>query len=173
MTEETVKISEKGLIKALVIARIAEEKGILPNDHKDILLDGFERLQAYINNELFWQNGWNQDKCDSLAVMVGIERANLRANELAKEASEELETDITEYNHPQRYTGEDGKDLIDRLEEGLMSEDQTRGFLRGNALKCLVSYKDKNGTDDLIKAREYITRLIAFEDGGDSDEKRD
>lgn len=55
MTEETVKISEKGLIKALVIARIAEEKGILPNDYKDILLDGFERLQAYINNELFWQ----------------------------------------------------------------------------------------------------------------------
>lgn len=77
MTEETVKISEKGLIKALVIARIAEE--------------------------------------------------------------------------------------------GLMSEDQTRGFLKGNALKCLVRYKDKNGTDDLIKAREYITRLIAFEDGGDSE----
>lgn len=85
----------------------------------------------------------------------------------------ELILNTTEYNYPQRYTGEDGKDLIDRFEEGLISEDQTRGFLRGNALKCLVRYKDKNGTDDLIKAREYITRLIAFEDGGDSDEKRD
>lgn len=85
----------------------------------------------------------------------------------------ELTLNINEYDHPQRYTGEDGKDLIDRFEEGLISEDQTRGFLRGNALKCLVRYKDKNGTDDLIKAREYITRLIAFEDGGDSDEKRD
>lgn len=82
--------------------------------------------------------------------------------------TEELETNTTEYNHPQRYTGEDGKDLIDRFEEGLISEDQTRGFLRGNALKCLVRYKDKNGIDDLIKAREYITRLIAFEDGGDN-----
>lgn len=168
MTEETVKISEKGLIKALVIARIAEEKGILPNDYKDILLDGFESLQAYINSDLLWHNDWSQDKCDSLAVMVGIKRANLRANEFTKEASEELETNTTEYNHPQRYTGEDGKDLIDRFEEGLISEDQTRGFLRGNALKCLVRYKDKNGIDDLIKAREYITRLIAFEDGGDN-----
>lgn len=168
MTEETVKISEKGLIKALVIARIAEEKGIFPNDYKDILLDGFESLQAYINSDLFWQNDWNQDKCDSLAVMVGIERANLRANEFTKETSEELEIDTPEYNYPQRYTGEDGKDLIDRFEEGLISEDQTRGFLRGNALKCLVRYKDKNRTDDLIKAREYITRLIVFEDGGDN-----
>ena len=168
MTEETVKISEKGLIKALVIARIAEEKGILPNDYKDILLDGFESLQAYINSDLFWQNDWNQDKCDSLAVMVGIERANLRANEFTKETSEELEIDTPEYNYLQRYTGEDGKDLIDRFEEGLISEDQTRGFLRGNALKCLVRYKDKIRTDDLIKAREYITRLIVFEDGGDN-----
>lgn len=168
MTEETVKISEKGLIKALVIARIAEEKGILPNDYKDILLDGFESLQAYINSDLFWQNDWNQDKCDSLAVMVGIERANLRANEFTKETSEELEIDTPEYNYPQRYKGEDGKDLIDRFEEGLIFEDQTRGFLRGNALKCLVRYKDKNGIDDLIKAREYITRLIAFEDEGDN-----
>lgn len=81
----------------------------------------------------------------------------------------ELILNITEYNHPQRYTCEDGKDLIrPRMEEGLISEDQTREFLRGNALKCLVRYKDKNGTDDLIKAREYITRLIAFEDGGDN-----
>lgn len=140
----------------------------MPNDYKDILLDGFESLQAYINSDLFWQNDWNQDKCDSLAVMVGIERANLRANEFTKETSEELEIDTPEYNYPQRYTGEDGKDLIDRFEEGLISEDQTRGFLRGNALKCLVRYKDKNRTDDLIKAREYITRLIVFEDGGDN-----
>ena len=168
MTEVTVKISEKGLIKALVIARIAEEKGILPNDYKDILLDGFESLQAYINSDLLWHNDWSQDKCDSLAVMVGIKRANLRANEFTKETSEELEIDTPEYNYPQRYTGEDGKDLIDRFEEGLISEDQTRGFLRGNALKCLVRYKDKNRTDDLIKAREYITRLIVFEDGGDN-----
>lgn len=37
----------------------------------------------------------------------------------------------TNYDHPQRYTGEDGM-------------------------------------NDLIKANEYLRRLIAFEDGGDS-----
>lgn len=74
----------------------------------------------------------------------------------------------TEYDHPQRYTGEDGKDLIDRFEKGLITKEQVRGFLKGNALKYLVRYEYKGGMDDLIKAHEYLTRLIAFEDGGDS-----
>lgn len=87
---------------------------------------------------------------------------------LEKERKEEKMT--TEYNHPQRYTGEDGKDLIDRMEEGLITEDQTRGFLKGNILKYVTRYEDKGGMDDLIKAHEYLTRLIAFEDGGDSDD---
>ena len=76
---------------------------------------------------------------------------------------------INNYNHPQRYTGEDGKDLIDRFEEGLIPEEQTRGFLKGNVLKYVVRYEDKGGMDDLIKANEYLRRLIAVEDGGDSE----
>lgn len=42
---------------------------------------------------------------------------------------------INNYDHPKRYTGEDSKDLIDRMEEGLITEEQTRGFLKGNILK--------------------------------------
>ena len=76
---------------------------------------------------------------------------------------------ISNYNHPKRYTGEDGKDLIDRFEEGLIPEEQTRGFLKGNVLKYVVRYEDKGGMDDLIKANEYLRRLIEFEDGGDSE----
>ena len=77
---------------------------------------------------------------------------------------------INNYDHPQRYTSEDGKDLIDRFEEGLISEEQARGFLKGNVLKYLVRYEDKGGMDDLLKANEYVIRLITFEDGGDSDD---
>lgn len=76
---------------------------------------------------------------------------------------------INNYNHPQRYTGEDGKDLIDRFEEGLIPEEQARGFLKGNVLKYVVRYEDKGGMDDLIKANEYLRRLIAFEDGEDGE----
>lgn len=77
---------------------------------------------------------------------------------------------INNYDHTQRYTSEDGKDLIDRFEEGLISEEQARGFLKGNVLKYLVRYEDKGGMDDLLKANEYLRRLITFEDGGDSDD---
>lgn len=76
---------------------------------------------------------------------------------------------INNYDHPQRYTGEDGKDLIDRFEEGLIPEEQTRGFLKGNVLKYVVRYEDKGGMDDLIKAHEYLRRLIEFEDGEDGE----
>lgn len=70
-------------------------------------------------------------------------------------------SNTNEYNHPQRYTG---KDLIDRFEEGLISEEQTRGFLKGNILKYVTRYESKDGTKDLLKAKEYLKRLIAFEE---------
>lgn len=33
----------------------------------------------------------------------------------------------------------------------------------GNIIKYVVRYKNKNGVKDLIKAREYIDRMIVFE----------
>ena len=73
-------------------------------------------------------------------------------------------SNATKYDHPQRYTGKDGKDLIDRLEEGMISKEQTRGFLKGNILKYVTRYESKDGTKDLLKAKEYLKRLIAFEE---------
>ena len=73
-------------------------------------------------------------------------------------------SNTNEYNHPQRYTGKDGKDLIDRFEEGLISEEQARGFLKGNILKYVTRYESKDGTKDLLKAQAYLKRLIAFEE---------
>ena len=63
-------------------------------------------------------------------------------------------SNTNEYNHPQRYTGKDGKDLIDRLEEGMISKEQVRGFLKGNILKYVTRYESKDGTKDLLKAKK-------------------
>ena len=38
-------------------------------------------------------------------------------------------------------------------------------FLQGNIIKYTVRYKDKNGLEDLYKARTYLDRLIEFEEG--------
>lgn len=36
------------------------------------------------------------------------------------------------------------------------------GFCEGNVVKYICRYKNKNGVEDLKKAREYIQRLIDF-----------
>lgn len=61
------------------------------------------------------------------------------------------------------YYEQGGKDLFDRFEDGLMPVDQIRGFYKGNVFKYITRYQDKNGVEDLQKARAYLERLIAFE----------
>lgn len=34
------------------------------------------------------------------------------------------------------------------------------GFVEGNIIKYVVRYKKKNGLEDLLKAKEYLNRLI-------------
>ena len=40
-------------------------------------------------------------------------------------------------------------------------------FIQGNVIKYLMRYKDKNGLQDLQKAKHYIDLLIEFEYGKD------
>lgn len=64
---------------------------------------------------------------------------------------------------PKYYRGEDGKDLFDRFEEGLLSKDEVRGFYKGNIVKYVARYQGKNGLQDLDKAGAYLHRLKQFE----------
>lgn len=44
-------------------------------------------------------------------------------------------------------------------------------YLRGNCLKYLCRYRDKNGTQDLLKARHYLDELITLEQEMDTREE--
>lgn len=44
--------------------------------------------------------------------------------------------------------------------EAWMSEDQFKGFLKGNVIKYLARCDDKGGKIDLEKARHYLDKLI-------------
>lgn len=65
---------------------------------------------------------------------------------------------------PNYYKGTDGKDLFDRFEEGLMNEMEVEGFYVGNIIKYVTRYRDKNGIEDLEKAKTYLQRLIDMEE---------
>lgn len=61
------------------------------------------------------------------------------------------------------YYREGGKDLLQRFEEGLLTKEETVGFYKGNIIKYLTRFEQKNGIEDLIKAQTYLNRLIEFE----------
>ena len=63
---------------------------------------------------------------------------------------------------PDYYKGKDGRDLFDRFESGLLTPDEVVGFYKGNVIKYLTRFKEKNGLEDLKKARVYLTQLIKF-----------
>jgi len=44
--------------------------------------------------------------------------------------------------------------------EAWMSEEQFKGFLKGNVIKYLARCDDKGGKIDLEKARHYLDKLI-------------
>ena len=60
-------------------------------------------------------------------------------------------------HHPKHYT--QGIECWDYIVSHEM------GYLEGNIIKYITRYKDKDGLNDLLKARAYLDRLIKKEGG--------
>lgn len=60
------------------------------------------------------------------------------------------------------YTNQ-GIEPIDLMRKNF-SKEEFAGFLQGNVLKYMLRYKDKNGVEDLKKAKTYLTWLIKEEE---------
>ena len=54
------------------------------------------------------------------------------------------------------------KETIERIKDNLTSE-EFKGYLKGNILKYLDRYENKNGVEDLKKANWYLNKLIEIE----------
>ena len=61
------------------------------------------------------------------------------------------------------YYHKNGTDVIKMIEE-LRSKEASKEFCIGNVLKYVIRYDEKNGIEDLNKAKTYINRLILLED---------
>lgn len=60
-------------------------------------------------------------------------------------------------DHPSHYN-HGGKETIEILKD-FLTEDEFKGFLKGNVLKYMHRYKFKNGMEDLNKASWYLDKL--------------
>lgn len=70
---------------------------------------------------------------------------------------------MTDFVTPAHYVLKDGSDSMDLIAK-ILGKEQFKGFLRGNALKYLIRYEQKGGVEDLLKAMDYIKRLLEVEE---------
>lgn len=70
-------------------------------------------------------------------------------------------------NHPSHYTT--GKyECIDYIEDKL-TDDEFRGYIKGNVLKYITRERHKNGDEDILKAQFYLNRLCKKIKGDDEE----
>ena len=80
-----------------------------------------------------------------------------RGIESACKASKESNVDMV--NHPSHYT-QGCIECIDCIKSATVGKAGIEAFCVGNAIKYLWRYEEKNGIEDVKKARWYIDRLI-------------
>ena len=64
-------------------------------------------------------------------------------------------------DHPDRYTGKDG-DLLEGFERYILTKEEMVGAYKFNIIKYTRRCLDKNGIEDLEKAKVYIDRFIQY-----------
>ena len=69
------------------------------------------------------------------------------------------EFNVDMVNHPSHYT-QGGIECIDCIKSATVGKVGIEAFCVGNAIKYLFRYEEKNGIEDVKKARWYIDRLI-------------
>lgn len=80
---------------------------------------------------------------------------------MTKLESPEIVETVDNVNHPAHYT-QGGIECIDAIQAS-MSVEEFKGYLKGNALKYIWRYENKNNpVEDLQKAMWYLTKLKEF-----------
>lgn len=65
--------------------------------------------------------------------------------------------------NPKHYQGIHGLEAIE-VHKNFLTEEELRGYYKGNALKYLLRERKKNGLEDLKKARQHLDWLIGMEE---------
>ena len=75
-------------------------------------------------------------------------------------------------NHPSHYQGSNGIETIECIESSMTTE-AFKGYVKGNVIKYVMRYEDKNGAEDLFKAQWYLNRLIDIVETKESQQKEE
>jgi hypothetical protein len=70
-------------------------------------------------------------------------------------------------NHPTHYTNEGDMECIEAI-VGMLGSSGAADYCRGNIVKYLWRYREKNGVEDLRKAQWYLSKIIDIEEEKDA-----
>lgn len=91
-------------------------------------------------------------------------------NDMYKIAESEVAEDLV--NHPKHYKAVNGLETIDVIEAFTENLKGIEATDTGNVLKYMCRWKEKNGLQDLEKARWYLNHLIDLVEKKDEDAKK-
>lgn len=116
-----------------------------------------EKGQIYIVEE--------HDPCTHLIKVAGHDRwyTQQRFKALITEEPPTIADGEEQIENTDRYKTNSGKQLFDVMKDDIMTPDEYRGFLKGNALKYIHRYRHKGGIKSLEKAIVNLQELINFE----------
>lgn len=123
-----------------------------------------QALRKYIRPALFNEE-WHSYRIDVRASKDDFYTTNCSLFKTSKQ----LNTNLDNVNHPKHYTNSAAK--CSKCNHPIECIDVTRhlDFNAGNAIKYIWRYKDKNGIEDLKKARWYLDDLIKQLESQDND----
>lgn len=99
---------------------------------------------------------------DIIAYRVRATEINSRANDdrLEQDLNEYIGQDIDVVNHPSHYTK--GRiECIDAIDSATTGKSGIEAVCVANIIKYLYRYEEKNGLEDVKKAKWYINKLIS------------
>lgn len=120
--------------------------------------------QHQYNNDRAGDFDWAHtgSNCDIIAYRLHEPDANSRANDdtVEQDLNECIGQDIDVVNHPSHYTK--GRiECIDAIDSATTGKSGIEAVCVANIIKYLYRYEEKNGLEDVKKAKWYINKLIS------------
>ena len=113
------------------------------NEYTDTYACVFDEMSDDMLNKCYnWYKELDQASCEN-----------------AQDSCCNKEPNVDMVNHPSHYT-QGGIECIDALKAATVSKTGIEAVCTANAIKYLWRYEEKNGIEDVKKARWYIDRLI-------------
>ena len=121
-----------------------------------------DKIELLAREVLDGKHGIGEERRKNLGFLYSAVQA--RVNELCAEHIRNTEIKIHDsVNKPSHYQGKNGMEAIE-VHKNFLTEEELRGYYKGNALKYLLRERNKNGLEDLKEARHHLDWLIGMEE---------